>query len=139
MRAGSQSTTKMDFTKRADLHCHSRASTEADEAMLQAIRCPESYSDPGEIYAQARARGMDFVTITDHDSIAGVGELAGVPDVLVGEELTCYFPEDRCKIHLLVWGITPADHDALQRAAGDIYAVARYVEQRRIAHAVAHL
>jgi hypothetical protein len=128
----------MDFTKRADLHCHSRASTEADEAMLQAIRCPESYSEPGEIYAQARARGMDFVTITDHDSIAGVGELAGVPDVLVGEELTCYFPEDRCKIHLLVWGITPSDHDALQRNAGDIYAVARYVEQHRIAHAVAH-
>lgn len=138
MRAESQSTTQMDFTKRVDLHCHSRASTEADEAMLQAIRCPESYSEPGEIYAQAKGRGMDFVTITDHDSISGVGELAGLADVLVGEELTCYFPEDRCKIHLLVWGITPADHDALQRAAGDIYEVARYVEQRRIAHAVAH-
>jgi hypothetical protein len=128
----------MDFTKRADLHCHSRASTEADEAMLQAIRCPESYSEPREIYAQAKERGMDFVTITDHDSISGVGELAGLADVLVGEELTCYFPEDRCKIHLLVWGITPADHDALQRAADDIYLVARYVEQHRIAHAVAH-
>jgi hypothetical protein len=128
----------MDFTKRIDLHCHSRASTEADEAMLQAIRCPESYSEPREIYAQAKERGMDFVTITDHDSIAGVAELAGVEDVLVGEELTCYFPEDRCKIHLLVWGISSADHDALQRAANDIYAVARYVRQHRIAHAVAH-
>src|SRR5271169_3163382 len=94
--------------KRVDLHCHSRASTEADEAVLQAIRCPESYSEPGEVYAQAKQRGMDFVTITDHDSIGGVEELADRPDVLVGEEVTCYFPEDLCKIHLLVWGITPA-------------------------------
>jgi hypothetical protein len=128
----------MDFTKRIDLHCHSRASTEADEAMLQAIGCPESYSQPRQIYAQAKSRGMDFVTITDHDSIAGVAELTGLADVLVGEELTCYFPEDRCKIHLLLWGIMQADHDALQRLAGDIYAVARYVAKHGIAHAVAH-
>src|SRR5262245_8817499 len=62
--------------KRVDLHCHSRASTEADEAVLLALQCPESYSEPSEIYAQAKSRGMDFVTITDHDSIAGVTELA---------------------------------------------------------------
>jgi len=123
--------------KRIDLHCHSRASTEADEAVLQAIRCPESYSEPAEIYAQAKQRGMDFVAITDHDSIAGVRELAHRPDVLVGEEVTCYFPEDHCKIHLLVWGIT-ADHTALQAVANDIYEIARYVAKHRIAHAVAH-
>ncbi|MGD0540550.1 MAG: PHP-associated domain-containing protein, partial [Tepidisphaeraceae bacterium] len=128
----------MTYSKRVDLHCHSRASTEADEAVLQAIRCPESYSEPREIRAQAKQRGMDFVTITDHDSIAGVAELAAVADVLVGEELTCYFPEDSCKIHLLVWGITPADHAALQASANDIYAVAKYVAHHRIAHAVAH-
>src|SRR3984885_6067664 len=88
------------FTKRVDLHCHSRASTEADEAVLQAIRCPESYSEPREIHDLAKKRGMDFVTITEHDSIAGVGEILNLPGVFVGEELTCYFPEDHCKIHL---------------------------------------
>jgi hypothetical protein len=128
----------MTYSKRVDLHCHSRASTEADEAVLQAIRCPESYSEPRDIYAQARQRGMDFVTITDHDSLSGVTELAGAADVLVGEEVTCYFPEDGCKIHLLVWGITRADHDAMQASANDIYAIASYVAHHRIAHAVAH-
>lgn len=128
----------MNFSKRADLHCHSRASTEADEAMLTAIKCPESYSEPRDIYAQAKSRGMDFVTITDHDSIAGVAELANLPDVFVGEELTCYFPEDGCKIHLLLWGIATSDHDALQKSANDIYAVAQYVAKHRLAHAVAH-
>jgi hypothetical protein len=127
-----------DPTKRADLHCHSRASTEADEAMLQAIRCPESFSEPTEVYAQAMRRNMDFVTITDHDSIAGVREILYLPDTLVGEELTCYFPEDRCKIHLLLWGITEEDHAAVQKNAHDIYAVARYVAEHRLAHSVAH-
>ena len=124
---------------RVDLHCHSDASNEADEAVLNAIGCPESYSRPADVHAQARHRGMDFVTITDHDSLAGVLTLTGRQDVLVGEELTCYFPEDRCKIHLLLWGLTPADHGALQGVSADIYAVAEIVERRHLAHAVAHV
>jgi glycosyltransferase involved in cell wall biosynthesis/predicted metal-dependent phosphoesterase TrpH len=125
--------------KRADLHCHSDASNTAAEAALNAIHCPECYSAPEEVYAQARRRGMDFVTITDHDSIDGVLRIAdGRPDVLVGEELTCWFPEDDCKMHVLVYGITRADHDALQARANNIYDVADYIEQNQIAHAVAH-
>ncbi|MEO8082559.1 MAG: glycosyltransferase [Ardenticatenales bacterium] len=158
--------------RRADLHCHSSASNEADEALLNALQCPECYSAPADVYAQAKQRGMDFVTITDHDTIDGVtalirlreragdgrvdgrnawrgedladgretgrrgGRVSG--EVLVGEEVTCWFPEDRCKIHLLVWGITPADHAMLQAAAHDIYAVAAIVASHRIAHSVAH-
>ena len=56
----------------ADLHCHSDASNKAAEAALNAIHCPECYSRPEEVYAQAKRRGMDFVTITDHDSVDGV-------------------------------------------------------------------
>ena len=123
---------------RADLHCHSMASNEADEALLNAINCPESYSEPVEVYEQAKRRGMNFVTITDHDSIEGVVPLLSRPDVIVGEEVTCFFPEDRCKIHLLVWGLTRADHDAMQAVADDIYKVAEYVEEHQLAHSVAH-
>ena len=125
--------------KRADLHCHSDASNKAAEAALNAIQCPECYSRPEEVYAQARRRGMDFVTITDHDSIAGVLRIvAGRPDVFVGEELTCWFPEDGCKMHVLVYGITPEDHAALQSLSDNIYDVADYVERHDLAHAVAH-
>ena len=123
---------------RADLHCHSNASSEAGEALLGAINCPESFSEPEQVYAQARRRGMDFVTITDHDCISGVAQLGSRADVLVGEELTCYFPEDRCKMHVLVWGIDAGHHDAIQARANDLYQVAAYIEQHRLAHAVAH-
>src|SRR2546423_10975834 len=80
--------------KRVDLHCHSDASNRAAEVLLNAISCPECYSTPDQVYGQAKRRGMDFVTITDHDSIAGVSKIAERDDVLVGEELTCWFPED---------------------------------------------
>ena len=66
---------------------------------------------------------MDFVTITDHDSLDGVLKLTDRPDVIVGEEVTCYFPEDHCKIHLLVWGLDPTHHAAIQAVANDIYKV----------------
>src|SRR5437588_6912225 len=124
--------------KRIDLHCHSDASNRAAEVLLNAISCPECYSTPRQVHAQAKRRGMDFVTITDHDSIAGVSQISALPDVLVGEELTCWFPEDECKLHVLLWGITAAQHEHLQSVAKDIYAVAQFIHKEQIAHAVAH-
>lgn len=124
--------------KRIDLHCHSDASNKTAEAVLNAIHCPESYSRPEEVYAQARLRGMDFVTLTDHDSIEGALQIAHKPEVLVGEELTCWFPEDGCKMHVLVYGIDRDQHKSLQSLAKDIYQVAEYIEANQIAHAVAH-
>src|SRR5688500_12376753 len=103
--------------RRADLHCHSEASCLTAEALLNAIHCPECYSAPADVYAQARRRGMDFVTITDHDTMQGVLTLAERADVLVGEELTCFFPEDHCKLHVLVFGLSREDHERLQGMA----------------------
>src|SRR6476619_3739804 len=94
---------------RIDLHCHSDASNKAAEVVLNAISCPECYSDPLEVHAQAKRRGMDFVTITGVVSLAAKRD-----DVLVGEEVTCWFPEDQCKLHLLVFGIDAAQHDELK-------------------------
>lgn len=124
--------------KRVDLHCHSDASNRASEVLLNAIACPECYSTPRQVYEQATRRGMDFVTISDHDTIDGVTSLGDRPDVLVGVELTCWFPEDDCKLHVLVWGLTAEQHRHLQDIAKDIYAVAQYLHREQIAHAVAH-
>jgi glycosyltransferase involved in cell wall biosynthesis len=131
-------TPQLPNPKRADLHCHSDASNRTGEAVLNALRCPESYSRPQEVYAQARLRGMDFVTLTDHDSIEGALEISGRSDVLVGEELTCWFPEDHCKMHVLVYGIDSEQHERLQELARNIYDVAAHIEHSGIAHSVAH-
>ena len=73
---------------------------------------------------------MDFVTLTDHDTIDGALAIADRSDVLVGEELTCWFPEDHCKMHVLVYGIARDQHEALQSLAENMYDVADYIEQQ---------
>jgi len=42
--------------------------------------CRESYNDPLEVYTTLKRRGMDLVTITDHDSIDAAETLRRYPD-----------------------------------------------------------
>ncbi len=74
---------------RADLHCHSYFSGVASH--LRTLRGRDSYSWPLAVYRMAKKRGMDLVTITDHDSIDGCLELLSrhpVSDFMIGEEVT---------------------------------------------------
>src|SRR5579859_5448573 len=76
---------------RADMHCHSSASTTSKLGIQRAVGLPECATPPHEVYELAKRRGMDFVTITDHDTIAGVMEIADLEDVFVSVELTAHF------------------------------------------------
>src|SRR5436853_7820984 len=96
---------------RADLHCHSTASALAKLGVQRAAGLPECATPPEEVYELAKCRGMDFVTITDHDTISGVVQIADRPDVFVSEELTAHFRGEPQAVHVLCLGITPADHD----------------------------
>ncbi|MBN2846973.1 MAG: glycosyltransferase [Coriobacteriia bacterium] len=125
---------------RVDLHVHTRYSDHPSEWFLQRLGASESYTEPEEAYRLAKQRGMDFVAITDHNRIDGALELKErhPGDVIVGVEATTYFPEDGCKVHLLLWGITEAEFGRVQELRSDIYALREYVTERDIAHAVAH-
>jgi glycosyltransferase involved in cell wall biosynthesis/predicted metal-dependent phosphoesterase TrpH len=125
-------------TSRADLHCHSTASQVSQLGVQRALGLPECATPPEEVYALAKRRGMDFVTITDHDTIAGVLEIADRPDVFVSEELTARFRGEPQAVHVLCYGITPDDHDWLQAHADDIEVVAEYLHERQITCALAH-
>ena len=123
---------------RADLHCHSSASQLARLGVQTALGLPECATPPEEVYELAKARGMDFVTLTDHDTIAGVLEIADRPDVFVSEELTAWFRGEPQAVHVLCLGITPEDHEWLQASARDLEACADYLHERGIACALAH-
>src|SRR3954463_4117907 len=82
---------------------------------------------------------MDFVTITDHDTIDGALELAAsYDDAFVSEELTAWFRGEAQAVHILCWGITPDDHERLRALSGDVEAVASDLRERSIACALAH-
>jgi glycosyltransferase involved in cell wall biosynthesis/predicted metal-dependent phosphoesterase TrpH len=123
---------------RADLHCHSTASQESRLGVQRALGLPECATPPEEVYELAKRRGMDLVTITDHDTISGVLEIADRPDVFVSEELTAWFRGEPQAVHVLCWGISPLDHDWLRRHAGDVEEVAEYLHGNAISCALAH-
>ena len=105
---------------------------------LSAVRFSDSYSDPKELYRQLRKRGMDFVTITDHDTIEGSLQIADLPHTFISEQVTTYFPHDPCKIHLLVWGISEAQHREIAASAITFSTCSATCRRQQIAHAVAH-
>ena len=123
---------------RVDLHVHSRHSTCPSQWILQKMGCGESYTQPRKIYDIARARGMDYVTITDHDTISGALEIAHLPQTFVSEEISAFFPEDQCEIHVLAWNITEAQHAEITRLRSNIYELVPYLIGQGIAHACAH-
>jgi glycosyltransferase involved in cell wall biosynthesis/predicted metal-dependent phosphoesterase TrpH len=120
------------------MHCHSTASQVSKLGVQRALGLPECATPPEEVYALAKRRGMDFVTITDHDTIDGVLEIADRPDVFVSEELTAWFRGEPQAVHVLCYGIDPADHEWLQANSGDVELCAMYLYDREIACALAH-
>ena len=102
------------MTSRVDMHCHSTASQLSRLGVQRSLGLPECATPPEEVYELAKRRGMDFVTITDHDTIDGCLELADRPDCFVSEELTARFAGEPQAVHVLCYGITPGDHEWLQ-------------------------
>src|SRR3954464_2806733 len=125
-------------TSRADLHCHSTASQLSKLGVQRALGLPECATPPEEVYELAKRREMDFVTITDHDTIAGVQQIADRPDCFVSEELTAWFRGEPQAVHVLCFGITPDDHDRLQWSAGDVEECGAYLHGNEIACALEH-
>jgi len=126
------------MTSKVDLHVHSRFSNRSPEWLLRRFRVPDSYTDPRKLHALLRERGMDFVTITDHDRIDGCLEIADLPGVFISEQVTTWFPEDRCQVHVLVWGLSESQHREISELRENIYDLQKYLAAENLAHAVAH-
>lgn len=113
--------------RRIDLHCHSTFSNERIKYLPITFH---PMLTPEEVYDLAKARGMDYVTITDHDTIDGCLDLlekrGPLADFVVGEEVSCSFPEDGTIIHVNVYDIDETQHRELQRLRGNLYDVVDY-------------
>jgi len=123
---------------RCDLHIHSRFSARSEEWLFRRFDFPDSYTDPPELYELLRKRGMDFVTITDHDTIEGSLAIADLDQTFISEEVTTYFPHDPCKLHLLVWGISEVQHSEIAALRENIFDLQSYLQKEAISHSVAH-
>ncbi len=121
-----------------DLHVHSKFSMRPSEWILKKLDCPESFTEPLDLYRIAKNSGMDLVTITDHNCIDGCLEIAHLNDCFISEEVTTYFPEDRCKLHVTVYNITEAQHQDIQDARENVFELTSYLNEQDIFHSLAH-
>ncbi|MCC5827933.1 MAG: glycosyltransferase [Phycisphaeraceae bacterium] len=123
---------------RVDLHVHSKYSDRPSEWVLRRIGSPESFTEPMDIYRKCLERGMDFVTISDHNRLDGALSIAHLPNTFLSVELTTYFPENGAKLHVLAFGVTEAQFTHLQKARQSIYDLRRYIVENDIIASVAH-
>jgi predicted metal-dependent phosphoesterase TrpH len=124
---------------RADLHVHSWHSTESGD--LRFLKSRDCYSDPVAVHRTAKARGMDFVCLTDHDSIAGGLELLdrGYGDVILGEEVSCRLPDSGIEVHFGVYGTSEALHRELQPLRANAFEVAQCLTAHGVFFSLNHL
>lgn len=119
---------------RVDLHVHSHHSDR--NGNLAFLRSRDCYSAPNEVYRVARANGMNLVTITDHDSIAGCLEILerhpDAADVIVGEEISCSWPGVPLEIHIGAYGTSEPVHREVQALRGNVHDVLACLHARGV-------
>ncbi|MGA9856381.1 MAG: glycosyltransferase [Solirubrobacteraceae bacterium] len=128
----------MNENSRVDMHVHSTASQLSKLGIQRSLSLPECATPPEEVYELAKRRGMDFVTITDHDTIDGGLAIDHLPDTFLSEELTVWFAGEPQAVHVLCYGITPQDHEWLQAHNDSVENCAAYLQEHGITAALAH-
>jgi glycosyltransferase involved in cell wall biosynthesis len=123
---------------KADLHVHSSHSNKPTYWAMRKFNVPESYTSPRHLYQVARERGMDFVTITDHNAINGALEIGHLPGTFVSSEITAHFPENGCKVHVVVLHISEAQFAMILDLRKNVYEMVAYLHSEKIAHFLAH-
>jgi predicted metal-dependent phosphoesterase TrpH len=109
---------------RCDLHIHSRFSARSEEWLFRRFDLPDSYTDPRELHRLLRRAGWILLRSPTTNTIEGNLEIADLDHTFISEEVTTHFPQDPCKIHLLVWGISEAQHAEITTLRDNIYELA---------------
>ncbi len=122
---------------KCDLHVHTHHSGMCTVPVLNRI-CRESYNDPREVYETLKRRGMDCVTVTDHDSIDAVESLRHHEDFFLSEEVSCQ-TEHGTHLHMGVYGIEERSHADLQCRRDDLPRLIAYLNEKRLLFSINHV
>ena len=122
---------------KCDLHVHSFYSGMYTTPVLNRL-ARESYSDPQQVYDGLKRKGMDLVTLTDHDSIEGAEPLRRYADFFVSEEVTCRMPSGTL-VHIGVFDLTERQHFEIQRRRDDLVSLLVYLTERRLLFTLNHV
>ncbi|MCI0353581.1 MAG: hypothetical protein L0099_00885, partial [Acidobacteria bacterium] len=130
----------MSSLRKADLHLHTYHSGWQRLPLIDALDC---YLDPVSVVETALRRGMDYVALTDHDSIGGWIELhRRRPDlwkhVIPGVEVETRFPGWGLKVHVNLLGIDERQFRELAFRKHDLHALLGYARLEGIVAILNH-
>jgi len=125
---------------RADLHLHTSFSGWRSLGLIDAQDC---YLSPDTGFAVARARGMDFVCFTDHNTIDGAIDFLSrhpehEPRVIIGEEVEARFPDSRHWLHINVFDVDEALHSDLAKLRGNCHELIAELRRRDLLFVLNH-
>ena len=86
--------TILNDISKSDLHVHSKYSNRPKQWFLRRIGAPESFFEPLDIYKCCKEAGMDYVTITDHNTIKGSLDIAHLPNTIHLKYFNNLFPRE---------------------------------------------
>lgn len=129
---------------KCDMHVHSIGSNNVIPLRITKLfGVRESYSTPEDIHKLAKERGMDFVTITDHNSIEQSLRLAYLypDDSFTGCEYAVKANDEGHVIDILCYNINMEMHEKLMIKRNNVCLeeFVDYLKQNNIMHAGAHL
>lgn len=125
------------LSMKCDLHVHTRHSGKCTIPLLKRV-CRESYNDPEAVYQSLKRRGMDLVTITDHDSIDAAESLRHYSDFFLSEEVTVEMPSGG-EMHVGVYDIQEWQHGEIQRRRNDLQSLLAYFNEQRLFYSANHV
>jgi predicted metal-dependent phosphoesterase TrpH len=100
--------------------------------------CRESYNEPQAVYDTLKRRGMDLVTVTDHDSVDTVEDLRHKADFFLSEEVTCHTPSGT-ELHMGVYDIRERHHVELQSRRDDLISLLAYLGEQDLFFSINHV
>jgi predicted metal-dependent phosphoesterase TrpH len=125
---------------KADMHCHTFHSGLTGH--MTAFEPMDCYNSPEGVYSLAKKRGMDLVTITDHDSIEGcvsfLNKYPDTTDFFIGEEVTVELPEFKTNVHVGVYDINEEQHREIQTLRKNFDETIQYLRKNKVVHALNH-
>lgn len=122
---------------KCDLHVHTTGSGMCTIPVLSRF-CRESYNEPGLVFETLKKRGMDLITITDHDSIESSEAFRARKDFFVSEEVSSLTPTGT-QIHVGVYDIQDQHHTQLQRRRDDVISMVEYLREQKLFFSINHV
>jgi len=100
--------------------------------------------DPKEIYDRALKNNMDYVAITDHDSIGGCLHLLDnykecKDKLIIGEEVSTWLGRKAYGIHVGVYDINEKNFEEIEEVKSNCDELVRYLKEKKIFYVLNHM